>query len=1482
MTTRLSDLGVSTTGNITADGYYIGNGALLTGISGGGNIDLTAVNSNIIPAANIAYSLGNATNQWLDLWVSNATIYLNSIPLSVGNTGALQFNGNDIVTSGPNVVNTGNVQTTGNVIGGNVAISSGGSLTFADGSVQTSAYGDANVIALLPTYTGNIAASTVTTANVIAPIQHTGGTPGYNLLVQAGYYDYGDIAAQGGTLYLQSGNALSGSPGEVVVGVGTNNWTFDTAGNLTLPGNSEISINYANGDPYGGYPSGNSGAVQINWLGDFSNQGGTPGDTYTTMQFDGDGLLDINGNTAYQPRVDYTPYITVNTPRVESTDFGIVAGPGLTVVGYDDTYNTPRSAYMSVQDQATATQQWDFGILGNGSNNFSVQNRTANTVPLMIDTDDNVSVVGNINGNYFIGDGSLLTNINAANISGGYGNANVFSYLGSNSNVAISTTGSVTAFNIAAAGLISSAGNVRGANFNTDGNVSAADVLASGNVSASGNVTGANFNTNGDISAIGNIYASNIFDASLSTSANIATGNIAVNGIVSASGSVVGVNVFSAGLVTATGNIRGANFNTNGNVSAQGNVNAAQFFNGSGQYLDLTTMNQGNIGGSGVGGSLGNINTAGNIVFTAYAGAINWAGLANGTPVSSMNFSQYQRVDIVGADLNVYGNITAESGNFFIGDGGYLSNITGANVSGIVPFANIVTNPSQPNITSVGTLTSLTANSVNINGQLTANGNAQFNQDVYFAGNVTLPGNIIQISGNSGTFFGNAVTGFGAFYAGLPAGYTPLINEVAQFADNYNGYTQITHQNLNGGDQATGDFVITADNGTDLINHIDLGIAGSGYNGVLANNSLGTSLFPNDGYLYTRGDVSGGNLVIGSNQANGVVRIIANGVSNIADVVATFSTDGLSLSGGISTAGVASPAPSISGFSFSGVAVSASGNVTGGNISTAGSVTGGNISTAGNVTGGNISTAGNVTGGNISTAGLVTGGNISTAGNVTGGNISTAGNVSGNYIIGNGSLLTNLPAPTITYDNTSNGYMDLMTYDGNIKYISTATIEPASGNINSSGNISAVGNVYGDYATFSDITLNDLAANAILYTDANRNVFNTDFNYDPNTQTMSGGNISITDNITANNITATSNVTAIGNVYAGNLVTANTTINGGVFTTGDVSATGNVNSGNVNAVGNVNSGNVNSIKFNGVLDGNLVGSTVALPTGKNNPPQFIISSGDGLADGKNGLELIIRSGNSNESSGTEAIGGTITIQAGTGNAGTTQGAINIGPLGGTVNLGRINYNTIVGGSLYVTENFGANNQIVISTNNSVAGVGYADIFSMTNTGNAVTNPNKYVRLDSIGELQIVNSAYSAVIFNLADSGDLSVAGNVAGDYFIGNGSLLTNLPAPAPVIDTVTSAATITPTGSSTQYNVTALAVSANFAAPSGSPVDGQKLTIRILDNGTPQTLSWNAIYQTIGTTLPTTTVANKYTYVGVIYNAQDTTWDVVSVAQQA
>lgn len=93
------------------------------------------------------------------------------------------------------------------------------------------------------------------------------------------------------------------------------------------------------------------------------------------------------------------------------------------------------------------------------------------------------------------------------------------------------------------------------------------------------------------------------------------------------------------------------------------------------------------------------------------------------------------------------------------------------------------------------------------------------------------------------------------------------------------------------------------------------------------------------------------------------------------------------------------------------------------------------------------------------------------------------------------------------------------------------------------------------------------------------------------------------------------------------------------------------------------------------------------------------------------------------------------------------------------------------------------------------------------------------------------------------------------------------------------SSATPTPNADNTDVHiVTALAVGATFAAPTGTPTHGQQLIIRIKDNGTARSLNWNAIYRASSDlALPTTTILSKTIYCGFMYNATDTKWDLLA-----
>ena len=104
-----------------------------------------------------------------------------------------------------------------------------------------------------------------------------------------------------------------------------------------------------------------------------------------------------------------------------------------------------------------------------------------------------------------------------------------------------------------------------------------------------------------------------------------------------------------------------------------------------------------------------------------------------------------------------------------------------------------------------------------------------------------------------------------------------------------------------------------------------------------------------------------------------------------------------------------------------------------------------------------------------------------------------------------------------------------------------------------------------------------------------------------------------------------------------------------------------------------------------------------------------------------------------------------------------------------------------------------------------------------------------------------------------------------------------------PRVTSAASASSLTPDISvSDVYAYTALAAGLTINAPTGTPLDGDKLIFRLLDNGTSRALTWNATYTVIGVTLPTATTISKTTYVGCIYNANNTRWDVIAVTTQA
>lgn len=101
-----------------------------------------------------------------------------------------------------------------------------------------------------------------------------------------------------------------------------------------------------------------------------------------------------------------------------------------------------------------------------------------------------------------------------------------------------------------------------------------------------------------------------------------------------------------------------------------------------------------------------------------------------------------------------------------------------------------------------------------------------------------------------------------------------------------------------------------------------------------------------------------------------------------------------------------------------------------------------------------------------------------------------------------------------------------------------------------------------------------------------------------------------------------------------------------------------------------------------------------------------------------------------------------------------------------------------------------------------------------------------------------------------------------------------------PRIQAVTSSATVTPNSDSDDaVKITAQAAGLTLANPSGTPAAMQAIVIRIKDNGTARAITFGSQYRGIVSTLPATTVLSKTMYLGLIWNSDDSKWDMVGLS---
>jgi hypothetical protein len=516
-----------------------------------------------------------------------------------------------------------------------------------------------------------------------------------------------------------------------------------------------------------------------------------------------------------------------------------------------------------------------------------------------------------------------------------------------------------------------------------------------------------------------------------------ADGNITVAGTITATtftGNITG-NITNAAFATTAGvadtvsNAAQPNITSVGNLidlSVVGNV-TADYFIGNGSLLtgivaNTAQANYANFAGEAF--SVDAANIVGNVQYANVAfevdganvnGAVAEATVAFGVSGSNVNGEvAFAAVANSVAGSNVSGEVSYAA---------VANSVDGGNVVGFVSDANFATAANtvilsdQPNITSVGNLTQLSVTgNVDVGGYVAAN---------YYTGNGALltgivTGNTTEIvNGNSNVTIATAAGNIEMAVNGNPQ--VVIVTDSGVIVDG-----NLTASAFIGdGSQLTNLSVETAN-----IANIAYSVDAANVNGTVA--SANTANIANIAYSVDAANVVG-NVAV----ANLALSVDAsNVVGNVAIANLALSVDGANVSGAVANATNANVAEFVSNAAQSNItslgtltSLSVSGAADVGSLSATGNVIAdyyfgnasqlsGVIGNAANANFANVAdTVSNAVQSNITAVGTLS--SLSVSGDANVGSLSTVGNVTGAYIIGNGSLLTDIVATSANYANFS-------------------------------------------------------------------------------------------------------------------------------------------------------------------------------------------------------------------------------------------------------------------------------------------------------------------------------------------------------------------------------------------------------------------------------------------------------------------------------
>jgi hypothetical protein len=1064
---------ISATGNITTAGYFVGNFA--------GNI----TGNLTVPGANTDVLFNNQ-----------------------GNAGAST---NFTFNSATNVMNvTGSATVTGNITGGNVGTAGNvtGAYIFGNGS-QLSALSGANVTGTVAnaTYALNanaatyatdaVQANTANTANSVAGANVSGTVANATYALNSNAATFASVATFADTANSVAGANVSGtvanatfatSAGSATTAVTANTVTDGAQANITSLGTlTSLSVSgntttgnlltagvvSATGNVTGSYIFGN-GSQLTGLPAGYSNANAT-----TLLAAFGSNTISTTGN--------------ITSGNLNVTVDAVITG-NLTVNGTTTTVNsntvTINDKFINVANNAPTAAAANGGGLGVGPVGGEYATLTYNSTNNDWNTNIALSVNGNVTAGNFVGSGAALSAITGANVTGTVANATFATSAGS-ANTANTATFAGTANAVAGANV---SGTVANATFATSAGTAttAATVTdaAQPNITSVGILTAVN--TSGAVSATGNI-----------------TGNYFLGNGSQLTGLPVQPGTYGNANVVANVAALGSN-----PVSTTGNITAGYVI-GNGSLLSSIT-------GANVSGTVANATFATSAGSATTATTATFAGTANAVAGANVSGTVANATFATSAGSSTTSTF-ADTANAVAGANvsGTVANATFATTAGSATTANTVTDATQANITSVGTLTSLSVSgnitsSGNISGnyilgdgsQLTGitstYGNANvsnFLANGFGSNNISTTGNVT--SGNStvsNTLNVSNITGAAGQTVTITAEGTNDIHldaDSIRIGDNNNPATLVTH--------GTGNLILRTHEGAANQGNITLV---NGANGNIQLNPNGTGLVTTTAISAT-GNVSGSYII-----GNGSLLSALTG-ANVTGTVAnaTFAT----------SAGTATSATTANT-----VTDAAQANITSVGTLTSVSVTG-NANISGNI---NMPTAdANITLGLVAIRNYNNRFYVNTDTDIAG-RLSASGNVTGNYILGNGSQLTGLPAGYSNADVTT-----LLASFGSNTISTTGNI--TAGNLVGIGSLTSL-SVTGNANVSGNINLPTADANITFGLVAIRNYNNRFY---VNTDTDIAGQLSASGNVIGGNLLTTGLASVTGNLTAGNIITSGSTIN---------------------------------------------------------------------------------------------------------------------------------------------------------------------------------------------------------------------------------------------------------------------------------------------------------------------------------------------------